>query len=181
MAKLDKIISYAFLRDEVDISQNVQDEKLDHPIKRAQETLSMLMGDVFYSDFLSNFNANTLSAAYTTLLPYVKKFLAWQAYEFYTYKANINSTRSGFRVHTEDNSVVAPDIQMAQIIKDAKYQSELYRGRLIQFLDDNYLDYPLYDSENCNCKRKGNSFHMTAVKKRDTTYKDINRRFDGYY
>lgn len=164
MAKQDKLITYAYLKEQVDIPQSIPDEELEHKVYRAQEMLRMLMGDSFYQDFLTNYNNNTLSSAYNSLYsPYIKQFIAWQANEYWTVKANFKSTRAGFRVHTEENSVVATDIQMATLIKDAKQQAQYYKTLMIDFLNDNYSNYPLY-STYCHSNLSGNSFHISAVK-----------------
>ena len=164
MAQLDKLITFAYLRGEVDIPQNVEDVALDHKVYTAQETLRMLMGDEFYQDFKNWYKNNLTNTAYTTLYPYVKQYVAWQAYEGWVITANFNPTRSGFRVHTEQNSVVASDIQMATIIKDAKQKSQYYKMLMVDFLDSHYADYPLY-SRNCGKNLNGNTFHISAVKK----------------
>ena len=164
MAKQDKLIDYAYLKEEVDIPQNIENQDLEHKIYRAQETLRMLMGDEFYQDFLTNYKNNTLSAVYTTLYRYIQQFVAWQAYEFYVVKANFNPTRSGFRVHTEENSVVATDTQMAMIIKDAKQQAQYYKTLLVDYLNGHYAEYSLYNY-NCGNNLTGNTFHISAVKK----------------
>jgi hypothetical protein len=166
MAKLDKLIDYAMMREIVDLPQNIEDAKLEHPIIRAQEMARMHMCDEFYQDYLSNFNANTLSAAYSALLPYLEKFIAWQAYAFYTLKANFAPTRSGFRVHSEANSVAASDIQMGMIIKDAKLQAEYYKTLMVDYIKGHIDSYPLY-CNNCDSKIGGNSFHISAVKNKN--------------
>lgn len=163
MAKLDKLITYAYLKEEVDLPENLPDSELEHPIYRAQETLRMLMGDEFYQDFLTNYKANSLSDAYNTAFPYLKQYIAWQAYEFWVPRANFKVTRAGFRVHKEEHSDPAPDANMAFIIKDAKSQSQYYKNLLVGFLDNHHADYPLY-STNCRSKQTGNSFHISAVK-----------------
>lgn len=164
MAKVDKLISYAYLREEVDIPQSIEDAELEHKIYRAQEMLRMLMGDEFYQDFLTNYKSSTLSTAYNTLYsPYVKQFVAWQACEYWTVKANFKPTRSGFRVHSEENSVVATDVQMATLIKDVKQQAQYYKKLLVDFLNGNSTDYPLY-ANYCSSGLTGNSFHISAVK-----------------
>lgn len=163
MAKLDKLITFAYLKEEVDLPQNLPDQELEHPIYRSQEMLRMLMGDEFYKDFLSNYLGSTFSAIYTNLYAYVKKFVAWQSYEFYTVKANFKPTRSGFRVHSEENSVAASDLQMAMIIKDAKQQAQYYKTQLVDFLNGNASVYTLYD-RSCKNNLSGNSFHVSAVK-----------------
>jgi hypothetical protein len=165
MAKLDKLITYAYFREECDMPQNLPDGELEHKIYRAQEMLRMLMGEDFYIDFLTAYKAGSLSAAYQALYdPYLKQFIAWQAHEFWAIKANIKINRSGFRVHSEDNSVAATDTQMATINKDAGYQSQYYKGLMLGFLKKNIADYPLY-AAHCGCSNKaGNSFHISAVK-----------------
>ncbi len=166
MAELtDKLITFAYLKGEVDIPQNIPDQELDSKVYQAQETLRMLMGDEFYQDFLSNYKNNTLSASYTTLYRYIKQYVAWQANEFWTIKANFKPTRSGFRVHSEDNSVVASDIQMATIIKDAKQKSQYYKTLLTDFLKGHSADYPIY-SLSCANNLNGNTFRISAVKNR---------------
>lgn len=166
MAELtDKLITFAYLKGEVDIPQNVEDITLDHKIYTAQETLRMLMGDEFYQDFKNWYKNGGTNTAYTSLYnPYIKQYVAWQANEYWTIKANFNPTRSGFRVHTEANSVVASDIQMSTIIKDAKQKAQYYKMLLVDYLNDHASDYPLY-SRNCGNSLTGNTFHISAVKK----------------
>ena len=163
---MTKLINYQYLRLEVDISQNVPDKELDNPIKRAQEMLEMLIGDDLYAEIVSEFDANSLSAANTTLFNYIKKFLAWQAYQFWLPKANFKDTRSGFRVMREDNSDAATEKDMATLIRDIKMWAQTQKEKLVQFLDDNCSTYPLYE---CNCgknKRTGTGFHITSVGKK---------------
>jgi hypothetical protein len=159
---MTKLINYQYLRLEVDISQNVPDKELDNPIKRAQEMLEMLIGSGLYDEIVSEF-PNSFSAANTTLFPYVKKFLAWQAYQFWIPKANFKDTRSGFRVMREDNSDAATEKDMATLIRDIKMWAQTQKEKLVQFLEDNCTTYPLYDCECGHKKRTGTGFHITAV------------------
>ncbi len=164
MAQLnDKLITFAYLKNEVDISQNIDDKELDHKIYMAQETLRMLMGDEFYQDFLTHYKANTFSLVYTRLYGYIKQYVAWQAYEGWTVRANLKTTRSGVRVHSEENSEAASDAQMSMLIKDAKQKSQYYKNLLVDFLNGHASDYPPY-SQSCNSKLTGNTFHISAVK-----------------
>lgn len=165
MAKLTKLITYAYLKGEVDIPQSIPDDELDHKIYRAQETLRMLMGDPFYQDYLAQFAAGPLTGAYLTLYPYVKQYVAWQAKEYYNVVANYKPTRAGFRVHTEENSVVATDTQMGTIIKIDKQSADFYKQLLVSYLDNHASDYTLYSSVSCGTSSKtGNGFHISAVR-----------------
>lgn len=165
MAKQDKLITYAYLREECDLPQNLDDSELEKHIYAAQEMLRADIGDGFYQDFLSNYLADTLSTVYNSVYsPYIKQFVAWKAAEYWTVKANFKVTRAGFRVHSEENSVVATDTQMAEIIKDAKYKASFYKNLLIDYLDNHSESYPLYNR--CGSK-KSNGFGITVVKKKE--------------
>jgi hypothetical protein len=162
-----KLINYQYLRNEVDISQNVPDKELDNPIKRAHEMLEMIIGDDLYNEIVSQYQTvpSTLSAANTTLFPYVQQFLAWQAYQFWIPKANFKDTKSGFRIMQEDNSVAATEKDMATLIRDIKMWAQTKKEKLVQFLEDNYESYPLYDYNCSTNKRTGTGFHITSVGK----------------
>jgi hypothetical protein len=156
-----KLINYQYVKNETDISPNVQDEELDSPIKRSEEMLAMIIGDGLYGE-LSSQNPN-FAGANIALMPYVKKFLAWQAYQFWLPKANFKTHNSGLRVHREDNSEPATDAQMATLIRDAKVWVQTHKERLVAHLDLNHDSFPLYDFH-CNTnKRTGTGFHITAV------------------
>lgn len=163
MAKLDKLITYAYLKEETDLPQNLTDQELEHSIYRGQEMLRMLMCDEFYQAFLSAYLSAPLTGVYASLYPYIKQFIAWQAKEYWTVNCNFKPTRSGIRVHTEANSVVATDIQMAMLIKDAKQRSQYYKKLLVDFIEGNRTNYPLYCGD-CHGSLAGNSFHISAVK-----------------
>lgn len=156
-----KLINYQYLRTEADISQNVGDEELDNPIKRSEEMLSMVVGEDLYNELVSQ-NPN-FTGANVTLMPYVKKFLAWQAYQFWLPKANFKTHNSGIRVHREDNSEAATDGQMATLIRDAKEWAQTQKEKLVQFLEDNSSSYPLYETWCGKNRRTGTGFHITAV------------------
>jgi len=169
MAKLDKLITYAYLREECDMPENLPDKDVEYLIYRSQETLRMLMGDGFYQDFLTNYKNSTLSTVYTTLFAYIKQYLAWQTYEFWVPKANFLKSRAGFRVHIEPNSQAATDTQMATLIKDAKYQANYYKKLFVDYLNNHYSDYPLYEYS-CRDDKTGNGFHISAVKNKHRPY-----------
>jgi hypothetical protein len=156
-----KLINYQYLKTETDISQNVPEAELDNPIKRSQEMLEMVIGSDLYAQLESQHP--NFTGANVALMVYVKKFLAWQAYQFWLPKANFKTHNSGIRVHREDNSDPASDLQMATLIKDAKMWCQTQKEKLVQYLDDNYTDFPLYEYNCSENKRTGTGFHITAV------------------
>ncbi len=173
-----KLISYAYMRKETDISQNIEDKYLDHPIKLAQTQLQFELGQFFYAELVAQNDASSMTAANTALYdPYIKEFLAWQAYQFWAPKANIYETKTGFRTFTEENSTVASDKAMGELLRIAKQQTELKKGVMLGFLKSsqslNKSAYPLYKN---SCRTSsGGGFHITAISKTDNTYLKIDR------
>lgn len=173
---ITKLISYAYLRTECDISQNIPDQELDAKIRWAQDMLKMLLGKSFYDQIVSQFQAGTLTADNTALFdPYIKQFLAWQAHEDWLIKANFKDTRAGFRVHREDNSDPVSDANMAILIKAAKSKSSTYKNELIGFLNEEQArsssKYPLYDPD-CELKTSTGTRITSVSKRRNEHYKD---------
>lgn len=152
-----KLITYAYLRKETNISQNIPDSELEHPIERAQETLKMLICLEFYNEIETQQCANI-----DTLNIYIKKFLAWQSYQYWIIHANFKTTASGIRVYTEDNSVVVNEAQMATLMRDAKEQVQFYKEHLVKYLDNNRDFYPLYCGA-CTNSNTGNGFGITSI------------------
>lgn len=163
MAKLTKLINYAYLREECDVPQDIPDDEFEHKILRAQDTLKMLMGSAFYADYLAKFEAETIATDYPQLAPYVKQYLAWQAYEYWIGRANFKFSRAGVRIHVEEHSTAISDIQMAGLIKEGKQEAQKYKVFLVDYLNDRYESYPLYE-RSCNNEKVGNSFHISAVR-----------------
>jgi len=158
---MGKLINYQYVKTETDISQNVPEGELDNPIKRSQEMLAMVIGDALFAELESQ-NPD-FTGANVDLMPYVKKFLAWQAYQFWLPKANFKTHNSGIRVHREDNSEPATDAQMATLIRDAKMWGQTQKEKLVQYLEDNIDDFPLYTASCHKNNRTGTGFHITSV------------------
>lgn len=171
---MSKLITYAYFKEETDISQVVDNSKLDNPIKNAQDRLKVLIGVSFYDQIVSQVITlpKTLSTENGALYdPYIKQYLAWQAYHFYIVKANTYETRTGVRTFVEDNSTPASDKLMGEQIALAKQNAVFYRDTLVNFLNGakraNSSSYPLY---NMSCKSSGGQgLGITAVRKISTT------------
>lgn len=182
---MSKFINNAYFRKEVDVDNNIEDKVFDNPIKRAQETLRMILGETFYATIQTEFDAGTYDPSATsshnkTLFdPYIKQYVAWQAYEFWLAKANFNYTRSGVRVHTDESSTVASEKSMGELLRDAKQSSQFYKGLLMSFLKNNEENYPDYDD--CNRKTFGTGFHITSISRKNPTSGQIDRKKNNEY
>jgi len=170
---MSKLITYAYLKQETDISDAVDNKKLDNPIKNAQDRLRALICPAFYDQLVSQ-NATTPKTFSTDneafYTPYVQQYLAWQAYEFYIIKANTFEHRTGIRVYREENSDPASDKIMGEQIALAKRQTQFYKEEMINFLrtaqKNDSTKYPLYTLT--GTKTTGSGFGISAVSKIDT-------------
>lgn len=171
-------ISYDYLKDETAISDNIDNKVLKNPIYRAQEVLKFLLGTAFYESIESQVDSTYFTDDDDALFdPYIKKFLAWQAYENYIIRANIYESRTGLRQFREENSDIASEVVMSNLIKDAKQWTQFYKGQMLTFIkQEQRIDttkYPLY--RDCG-EKTGTGFHITAITKKDNTNSLINKR-----
>jgi hypothetical protein len=178
---ITKLVTYAYVRAECDISKNVEDEELDSKIRWSQDMLLMLIGKAFFDQIVSEFVASTFSVDNAAFFdPYVKQFLAWQTNEYWTIRANFKDTRAGFRVKLEEHSEPTSDTNLAMLIKEAKSMSSTYKNNLITFLQEaqarDSSKYPLYD-QGCS-SNFGNGFQISAVHRRNRQSCDINRQIE---
>jgi hypothetical protein len=170
---MSKLITYAYFKKETDISDIVDNNKLDNPIKNAHDHLRALIGKAFYDELVSQNSTTpkTLTAANEAFYdPYVSQFLAWKAYEFYIVKANTYESRVGVRIFREDNSEPASDKIMGEQIALAKKQAQFYKDEMLNFLRSsqrvNSSAYSLYT--NSSTASSAGGFGISAVSKNDT-------------
>lgn len=170
---MSKLITYAYLKQETDISDIVDNKKLDNPIKNACDRLKFLLGVQFYNELVTQNSTlpNSFTSANLAFFdPYVKQYLAWQAYQFYIVKANTFEARTGVRIFQEENSIPATDKTMGEQIALAKQQLQIYKDGMLNFLASakrvSSSAYPLYNVA-CGTSRS-NSFGITAVSKIST-------------
>lgn len=176
---MTKIITNAYFRVETDISQSVEDSVLDRKVKKAQDQLEFIIGRNFYAELVSQAITNPVSFTPNNLAffdPYVKQYLAWQAYEYYIVRANTYETRMGIRIYKEDNSDAASDKTIGEMVARAKEDSQFYKGKMINFLLESQKvtagSYPLY-TDKCG-EKMGPGFQITAINGRSNKYERIN-------
>lgn len=179
---MTRIITNAYFRDETDVSNSVEDVAIDRKIVKAHDQLQFILGRNFYNQIVSQ--ATTLPTTFSTenaalFDPYIKQYLAWQAYEYYIVNANSYDTRMGRRVFKEANSDPVDAKTIGEMISRAKEDSLFYKGNLINFLVEaqklNSASYPIYTDKFPQSKM-GPSFQITAVQGRDHRFSRINTK-----
>ncbi len=178
---MSKLITYAYLKLETDISQSVENSILDNPIKWAHDQLKFQLGRAFYDEILTQGTTPTSFSANNSALfdPYVKQFLAWTAYADYIVKANSFETRTGVRTFKEDNSDPASDGMMNTRIKKAADKAQFYKGEMINYILQQQrissLNFPLYIKD-CSNSKFGTGFGISGAGRISHSQYDITKK-----
>lgn len=162
------LIPLSYLNEACFLSLNVDEKKYSMVLKIAQEDLEDILGGEFYEEIETQYGTepHTLSSAnYDLYEGYIKDFLAWQTYYHHLKFANSDSTPTGERKFSDENSELLSDIEMYSKEKNILSQVNRYKFRMINFLklaqSKDSTAYPLWEDE---CKDYM-SFSITAVDK----------------
>jgi len=143
-----------------DFSTNVDDEKVNAAILRAQQTdLESLLGAPLYYSFIEDYNGSTFDTtefqslydggSYTYLgnsiyFRGIKNYLCVSAYIHLVDIARINVVRGGQVYKLSEESEYLEDFQVRTDTRKAKADLVRLERDTMQFLEDNISDYPLY-------------------------------------
>lgn len=173
------LIPLSYLNEACFLSMNVDDKKYSMVLKLAQDDLSDVLGAEFYEEIQTQYSANpqTLTADNIALYDgYIKDFLAWQTYFHHLKFSNSDSTPTGEREFTDENSTVLSDVKMFAKEKHIKSIADRYKYKMINFLkleqEKDSTKYPLYEG---GCEDQ-NSFYITAVDKTSDALIEVNKK-----
>jgi hypothetical protein len=139
-----------------DVSANIDSKYLEPHIRVAQETtLKTILCSDFYTEILSQFEADTLTTENETILPYIQKCLIFYSYVGYLLYAQIRSTPHGFVQKKSDESDQITDKRLGELLNDAREKARFYEGELREFLEDNEDDYATWRDDDCGCSEEG--------------------------
>lgn len=165
---MNQLIPLTYLNEACFLSLNVDEKKYNMVLKIAQEDLQDVLGVEFYEEIETQYLAEpqTLSVANAALYEgYVKDYLAWQTYYHYLKFANSDSTPTGERKFSDENSSLLTDIEMYSKEKNILAQVNRYKFRMISFLklEQSKVStaYPLYHGK-CSDEM---SFSITSIDK----------------
>ena len=158
MAITTYILDISDFTNRADITVNIQTAKLKGYIGVIQEQFAVkIQCQALYDQILTEIAASTLTTANTALLPYLKDYLIYKTYSRYLLNANVMSTPGGLRVQTDATSDPASDKQVAEIMRQSDNDANFYQDKLVNFLDCNSSDYPLWEDTICDCSQSRTS------------------------
>lgn len=168
------MIAVAYIQQTCFLSQNIALEKLNIALEMAQDDLRDLFGSSFYDQLKAQYETSPVPTGFSAenlavYDPYIKKYLAWQSYFYFLIFGNQDSTPTGFRAFTDENSSILDDVSMYSLEKNVRGQAYKYRGKMLSFLNQakkaNSASYPYYH-EKCADEF---AFAITSVHGKDDT------------
>lgn len=107
-----------------------------------------LLTEDLYDELVSEKSTNTLTTANQDLLDVVKPALAWRIAQDSVMAQSARVANIGVASNSGQNESASD--QWANLRIDYQSKAESYSKRVVDFLDKNHDDYPLWPYSNCN-------------------------------
>jgi len=183
-----RFINVTYIKERTTIESNVDDKKIAPFIMKVQEThLQMALGSTFYLYILDNFNTGNLTPEENILVEeFIKPMVSeWTYYEAYPHISIKTTNKSVSRERSEYSEAVnINDVKwMRSSIRD---MAEFYTKRLIKWLTDNHVDFPLYfnpdPKENVRKNKQAyfSGIHIAGKGRRPGSHNERLGRFGGF-
>lgn len=171
-----QLIPLSYLNEACFLSLNVDAKKYQMILKLAQDTLQSVLGGEFYEQIENQYHDTSLSSPNEQLYEnYIKDYLAWQTYFYYLKFANVDSTPTGIREFSDENSSVISDVKMYALEKNIMEMVNRYKYAMINYLkleqEKDSTAFPLFDSK-CDY---GFNFGITSVDKKSDALFKVNK------
>jgi len=174
----------AYLNEACFLSQNIDEKKFKRDLKIAQEDLADILGQEFYSEIETQYLPvnDTFTTANATLYEnYIKDFLAWATYHRSLGFSQSDSTPTGERQFTDENSTLLADLNLAAKEKNVKSMVTRYQNRLVNYLSNEQTKdstaFPLWKG----CNKGTFGWGITGIERDSNSdkYYSINRAVIG--
>lgn len=120
-----------------------------------------ILCSALYDQLLIEIASDTLTANNNALMPFLKDYLVFKIYSSYLVDGNLLATASGMRTQIDSTSEKATEEEMARAISKAQSRANFYEQKLLNFLECNKDNYPLWKDTICACQgvvKKANKF-----------------------
>lgn len=157
------IISLQDLELYCNVSESVESNEVDVKTDLMQlKYIKPLLGKELFNEILTEIDASTITTLNQTLIDKIVPALSWLVYSQMIPHGNIKSTAAGFIKNSDENYTLADKEELGSMAKLAYGNWQVYENELIQFLQENKVDYPLWDSSICR-KRGIAGYSITAI------------------
>ena len=140
-------ITEAYLKTNTPITKNVDVNDVTPFIRPACEMrVEVLLGSYFMNDFLTKYNAQTLSVDETELVTYIQPVVAWRAAEQAAFNLSYQLKNKGVQVQFGEFSANASQSEVAFVMDHYSQVAARYEDRLTKWLLKNKDLFPAFTS-----------------------------------
>lgn len=168
MSAPKQLIPLSYLNEACFLSDNLDEKKTHAALKIAQEELQEILGAEFYNEINTQYAVtnDTFTTANAALYEdYLKDYLAWQAYYIFLGFSQSDSTPTGERSFTDENSVLLADVALSAKERTVKARAQRYKDRIINYLrlQQTILvtNFPLWK----DCKKVDFGFGISCIER----------------
>jgi len=165
------LIPLAYLNEACFLSLNIDEKKFKMVLTIAQEDLKDILGGEFYEQIETQYepSGGTFTAANETLYEdYLKQYLAWATYHRYLGFSQSDSTPTGERSFTDENSALLADIALAKKEKNVLAMVTRYHNRIINYIkleqSKDSTAFPLWEG----CKKGVFGWGISGIERNST-------------
>ncbi len=128
------LIPFDYLNEACFLSVNMDKKKYQMVLRLAQKELKGILGTEFYTEIETQY-PSSLSADNATLYEdYIKDYLAWETYHQHLKFSQSDSTPSGERQFSDENSEILGDFKLYTKEKNIINTVNSYRNDMINYL-----------------------------------------------
>lgn len=143
------LITMARYRQLCPVSFNLDEQWINGIFEYVQSLLEDCLGDALVSELLQQLTNNTLTPQNIALMQYIEKVFAWSLFsESCFYVAN-RMENKGMVNNLDSSSSQMSSNAVNMLRMDSLKKHEHWKDKMINFLDQNHLSYPLYPYNTC--------------------------------
>ena len=152
-------ISETYLKTNTNINNNVDITELVPHIQDAEQMfLRPLLGEDFFDDIKSKYDAQTLSAIEVDLVALIKPALSYRTFQISLSFISVKIKNIGVVVQKADYADAAELNRVHYLEGNIEERAVHYENRIVEFIEDNLSSFPLYQSDCDNETDQNNGF-----------------------
>lgn len=158
------LIPISYLSEACALSENIPEKKYTMVIKMAEEDLEGILGMQLFKEMKQQYDNGNMSADNDGLYEYVvKDYLAWRTYFHHLKFSQSESTPTGERQFTDENSTILDDVKLYSKEKNVKNRADQLAGKIVTYIRQVKKNTPTAFTLFSECGVSVSGFSITSI------------------